>query len=315
MMAQARIPDKGWALVVDLNKCVGCYACALACKTWWNKDDSRGRHHIWWLVVETRPGAGYPRNWLEKSLRGETPSRDDYEPYVEFRYENLRSNPTGEMPPRIVPKPAPRWGPNWDWDVGVGETPEDAWFFYLPIQCMHCDSPPCVNNCPTGAMYKRSDGIVVFDPQLCMRCRACFESCPYRRIFWDEKADMPSKCNLCLPLVEKGEPPLCVRACPMRARFFGRLEDPESPVYVLVKEYGVALPLLPEFGTSPRILYIPPVLTPPRPDGKPRYDPKYLEKLFGSRVWEVKRILEEERKKGLASKLMRVLSSYPTWKL
>jgi len=63
----------------------------------------------------------------------------------------------------------------------------------------------------------------------------------------------------------------------MRARFFGRIDDPESPVYVIAREYKVALPLLPQFNTNPRVLYIPPVLTPPRPDGKPRYDRDYLE--------------------------------------
>ncbi len=309
------IPESGWCIVVDLNKCVGCQACAVVCKTWWNKDNSKGRHHIWWLIVETRPGTGYPRNWLEKSMRGEMPSKEDYEQYTEFKYEDLRNNPTSSIPPNITPEPAPTWGPNWDWDTGSGEEPSNAWFFYLPMQCMHCDDAPCVNSCPTNAMYKRDDGIVVYDPQLCMACRACFESCPYRRIFWDEKNGVPSKCILCLPFVERGEPPLCIRTCPAKARFFGRLDDPESPVYVIVKEYKAALPLLPEFNTNPRILYIPPVLIPPRPDGTPRYDKEYLEKLFGKDVWRVKEVLEAERKKGMNSKLIRVLTGYPTYKV
>lgn len=310
----SKIPEHGWCLVVDLNKCVGCQACTIACKTWWTSK-MKGADHIWWLIVETRPGTGYPKNWIEKSKRGEKPSPEDYEVPVKFAYENLLNNPTGEIPPKITPKQAPTWGPNWDWDTGKGEKPEDAWFFYLPIQCMHCDNPPCVNSCPTHAMYKRDDGIVVYDPQLCMACQACYEACPYRRIFWNYETGTPSKCILCLPLVERGEPPICVTACPMRARFFGSLDDPESPVYVIVKEYGVALPLLPEFNTNPRVLYIPPVLAPPKPDGSPRYDPEYLEKLFGKDVWRVKEVLERERRKGSESKLMKVLTSYPTYKL
>jgi Fe-S-cluster-containing dehydrogenase component len=310
-----QLPRSGWVLIIDLNKCLGCQACAIACKTWWTMSFKKGENHIWWLIVETRPGPGYPKNWLEKRERGEEITDSDYEPYTEFRYENLRNNPTNEIPPKITPQPPPRWGPNWDWDIGVGNDPTDAWFFYLPLQCMHCDNAPCMHVCPSGAIYKRNDGIVTIDPQLCMGCQACVHACPYARMYWDKRRGVPSKCILCMPFVDKGEPPLCVRACPARARYFGRIDDPESPVYVIAKEYGVALPLLPQLGTMPRVLYIPPVLTPPKPDGSPRYDMKYLEKLFGKEVWRVKKILEEERKKGMKSKLMRVLTSYPPWKI
>ena len=83
-----------------------------------------------------------------------------------------------------------------------------------------------------------------------------------------------------------------------------------APVYTLAKEYKVAIPLLPQLKTKPRILYIPPVLTPPRPDGKPRYDEKYLEDLFGKDVWRVRDVLLAERRKGSQSKLIQVLTGY-----
>ncbi len=302
-------PDKGAALVVDLNKCLGCQACAIACKVWWSSKEP-GAEHAWWLITETRPGPGYPKNWLEKSKKGERQSKKDYEPDFRFRYEELVNNTTGKTPPDITPQPAPQWGPNWNWDQGVGETPKDAWYFYLPIQCMHCENPPCVESCPSHALFKRKDGIVMLDPQLCLGCQACFEACPYRRIFWNLKLGTPSKCIMCAPLVDQGLDPICVQVCPARARFFGRIEDPDSPVHVLIKEYKVAIPLLPELNTKPRVLYVPPVLTPPRPDGKPRYDKKYLEELFSKDIWRVKEILEAERKKGRSSKLIRVLTSF-----
>jgi len=300
----------GVALVVDLNKCVGCQACAVACKVWWTSKE-KGAEHAWWLITETRPGSGYPKNWIEKSRRGERQSPEDYEPENVFRYENLINNPTDEIPPKITPDPAPSWGPNWEWDQGDGETPEDAWFFYMPIQCMHCEDAPCEESCPTHAIYRREeDGIVMTDPQLCMSCQSCFEACPYRRVFWNHYSGNPSKCILCQPLVEKGDTPICVKACTARARFFGRLEDTGSSVYVLIKESGVAIPLFPQFNTKPRIRYIPPVMLPPKPDGNPRYDEKYLEDLFGKDVWKVRDVLESEIKKGAESRLIRVLTGY-----
>ena len=298
------IPDKGYAIVVDLNKCVGCQACAIACKVWWTSKE-KGLEHAWWIVTETRPGRGYPKNWVEKVKKGVPNTREDYEADFRYRYENLLCNPSNGVP-RIYPEPLPKYGPNWEWDLGVGETPEDAWFFYLPIQCMHCENAPCVEVCPAKALYRRDDGIVVYDPDVCMSCQSCFVVCPYRRVFWNYELNRPSKCIMCVPLVERGEKPICVRVCGARARFFGRLDDPNSPVYVLAKEYKVALPLFPQFNTNPRVLYVPPVLTPPKSNGEERYDRKYLEELFGKDVWRVKEVLERERKNP-NSKLMKIL--------
>ncbi len=315
-----RLPQSGWVMVIDLNKCIGCQACSIACKVFWNLRRP-GTYHIWWRIVETRPGRGYPRDWLEKKLKGLAPSPEDYEPMVRFNYEKLFSNPTEEKPPKIIPSSIPNYGPNWDWDIGKGSKPEDAWYFYLPLQCMHCDEPVCLRVCPMPgtAIVKRDDGIVLVNPTLCGGCMQCVKACPYARMFWNSEEKSASKCIFCAPLIDNGEPPICVRVCPQRAIYFGRIEDPESPVHVILVEYGVGLPLLPslieKYGITPRVYYIPPVLTPPKPDGSPRYDEKYLDMLFGSEWRRVKRILEAERAKGLKSKLMRVLTSYPTWKL
>ena len=114
------IPDKGYAIVVDLNKCVGCQACAIACKVWWTSKE-KGLEHAWWIVTETRPGRGYPKNWVEKVKKGIPNTREDYEADFRYRYENLLSNPSNGVP-RIYPEPLPKYGPNWEWDLGVGET-------------------------------------------------------------------------------------------------------------------------------------------------------------------------------------------------
>ncbi len=298
------VPKDGYVIVVDLNKCVGCQACAVACKVWWTSQE-KGAEHAWWIITETRPGTGYPKNWVEKVEKGVSNGKEDYEEIVKFRYNELLKN-EGSESPRVYPQQIPDHGPNWDWDMGIGEAPEDAWFFYLPIQCMHCAEAPCVEACPAKALYRTEDGIVVYDPDVCMRCKTCFEICPYRRVFWNYEENRPTKCIMCYPLVEKGEEPICVRVCGAKARYFGRIDDPQSDVYVLAKEYKVAIPLFPQFKTVPRILYIPPVLTPPKNNGRERYDKAYLEKFFGKDVWRVKEVLERERQKK-DSKLMKVL--------
>jgi len=315
-----KIPDSGYVFVVDLNKCIGCQACAVACKVWW-KTDQYEAPYIWWRIVETRPGPGYPKNWLNKKMLGLELKREDYEPEAKFRYENLFNNKESTVPPRIYPLPIPQFGPNWDWDKGEGNKPEDAWFFYLPMACMHCDNPACLRVCPMPgtAIIKLPEGPVLVNPEFCGGCMQCVQACPYARMFFSFERKKASHCIMCAPLLERGEPPVCVRTCPQRAIYFGRIDDPASPVYVLAKEYKVALPLLPVLAEKhevvPRVLYIPPVLTPPKPDGTPRYDEKYMDLMFGPDWRRVKQVLEQERAKGPKSKLMQVLTMYPTWKL
>ena len=294
---------KGYAIVVDLNKCLGCEACAVECKTWWTSKE-KGLHHAWWIITETRPGTGYPKNWVDNVKNGIPPDMKDYEQEFEYRYGSL-VNYAGDDLPKIYPDPMPVYGPNWDFDSGSGKRPEDAWYFYLPVQCMHCDNAPCVEVCPAHAMYKDKKGMVVYDPTVCIGCKSCYHACPYRRIFWNNELNQPAKCIMCLPFIEKGEKPLCVRVCGGKARFFGDLGDSDSAVHVFAQEYKVAIPLFPQYKTNPRVLYIPPVLSPPA-NGKERYNKDYLEFFFGKDVWRVKDILAKERK-NKNSKLVRYL--------
>jgi complex iron-sulfur molybdoenzyme family reductase subunit beta len=278
--------------------------------------DRNGADHIWYTVVETRPGKGYPWHWEEKSKKGESMSREDYEKAHLFDYEKLRHH-KGRGMPRIFSEI--NNGPNWDEDIGKGNGVKDAWFFYLPLNCMHCEDPKCIPACPEKAIYKRKDGTVLIDMNLCQGSGECVDACPYKRIFINDNTGKAEKCILCYPRVEKGMPPVCVQTCPGKARFFGDLNDPESPVYKLVKKFKVAVPLYNEFGTMPKIYYIPPVLTPAKIDsnGNPmgeRADISYLEERFGKGIHEIKKRLVSERKKK-RSELMDLLCSYPTWKI
>jgi len=150
--------------------------------------------------------------------------------------------------------------------------------FAIPLQCNHCAEPPCLDVCPTGATFKRANGIVDIDPDKCVGCRYCMMACPYQARFFHARertyfAEGPtpfeqvgyrrhqvgvvSKCNFCLPRVERGLEPACVANCMTRARTFGDLDDPASEVSKLLRDRG-GTQLYPELGTDPSIYYLPP---------------------------------------------------------
>ena len=115
----------------------------------------------------------------------------------------------------------------------------------LPLMCQHCEHPPCVDVCPTGASFKRADGIVLVDKHICIGCRYCMMACPYKaRSFVHEettnqKAYAPrgkgtvESCTLCVHRVDEGRIPACVEACTKdghQALVFGDLKDPNSDI-------------------------------------------------------------------------------------
>ncbi|KPK05663.1 MAG: 4Fe-4S ferredoxin [Betaproteobacteria bacterium SG8_39] len=116
----------------------------------------------------------------------------------------------------------------------------------LPLMCQHCEHPPCVDVCPTGASFKRDDGIVLVDKHICIGCRYCVMACPYgARSFVHEavsgqKADVPrgkgtvEACTLCVHRVDRGEAPACVQTCNRdggKAMAFGDLNDASTEIH------------------------------------------------------------------------------------
>ena len=88
----------------------------------------------------------------------------------------------------------------------------------ISMSCNHCEEPKCVTACPVGAYSKREqDGIVVHNVNLCIGCKYCTWACPYGAPQYDSNAGKIKKCNMCVELMEKGEKPVCVQACPVRA--------------------------------------------------------------------------------------------------
>jgi anaerobic dimethyl sulfoxide reductase subunit B (iron-sulfur subunit) len=115
--------------------------------------------------------------------------------------------------------------------VGGGWTRRDgAWLhdvfaYNLSVACNHCERPVCLEACPTGAITRRPDGIVLLDGDRCVGCRYCAWVCPYGAPQFDAASGRMSKCSFCVDDLERGDAPACVTACPQRALDFG---DPEE---------------------------------------------------------------------------------------
>jgi complex iron-sulfur molybdoenzyme family reductase subunit beta len=222
----------------------------------------------------------------------------------------------------LTPNQEPTWGPNWDEDVGAGNFPNDNYFFYIPRICNHCTNPGCLSACPRDAIFKREqDGVVLVDLDRCQGYRYCIAGCPYKKIYFNPKLSKSEKCILCFPRIEKGLPPACAQQCVGRIRFVGFLDDAESQVSKLVNDYKVAIPLRPDYGTTPNVYYVPPVFTPNKFDenGAPiadseRIPDEELEKLFGKEAYHAakKTILAEhkKRKETGESELMDLLIAF-----
>jgi len=219
-------PRVRFAMVIDVGACIGCRRCQWGCKQENNIPDAISPP--WIEVFELKD---------EVNMTG-SPSLEDLETGATTSYTE-----------------SPR---------------EGRW--YLPVQCYHCDNPPCVKVCPTGATYKDKDGLVLMDYDRCIGCRFCVAACPYsaRRFNWfkpelppeDVNPEVPvrpigvaEKCTFCVHRTRNGRLPRCVEVCPVRARHFGDLNDPESEVSKLLKSNST-FQLLEEINTQPRIWYI-----------------------------------------------------------
>jgi len=109
--------------------------------------------------------------------------------------------------------------------------------------------------CPVTAMYQRPDGIVDFDREVCIGCKACMAACPYDAIYIDPVSKSAEKCNFCAHRIEQGLEPACVIVCPERAIIVGDLNDPTSEVSQIVAREKVAV-RRPEKGTNPKLFYV-----------------------------------------------------------
>jgi len=266
-------PKRQFAAVFDINKCIACQTCTLACKTTWTS--GKGQEYMLWNNVESKPYGSYPLSWDMKLLDmlgaqkwngGEYGGRTIFE-----------AAPAGKRVLGWRPDDLDYAHPNVGEDDCTGakiqqgaslQVPHLTWFFYLARICNHCTYPACLASCPRGSIYKRpEDGIVLLDQGRCRGYRECVQACPYKKTFFNPMTGTSEKCIACYPKFENGLQQQCFVNCIGKIRMSGYISKPEdarpdNPIDYLVHVRKVALPLLPQLGLEPNVYYIPPLHAP-----------------------------------------------------
>jgi molybdopterin-containing oxidoreductase family iron-sulfur binding subunit len=218
------IPGVTFAYALDLSRCIGCRRCVYACVD--ENNQSRSPQVQWIRVLEMDKDKG-----------------------VDFAHAD----------------------PYYEAD----HVPRDG-HFYVPVACQQCENPPCVKTCPTGATWKEPDGIVVIDYDWCIGCRCCMAACPYgaRHFNWATPSipteainvkthylgnrprpkGVVEKCTFCIQRTREGRYPACVEVCPVGARKFGNLLDPESEIRYILENKRVMI-LKEDLNTMPKFFY------------------------------------------------------------
>ncbi|MCP5043849.1 MAG: 4Fe-4S dicluster domain-containing protein [bacterium] len=212
---------------LDISRCTGCRRCVHACVE--ENNQSRDPELQWIRVLEFE---------REALLRGI--NLEDGDPYYEHE-----------------------------------EVPAEG-KIYIPMACQHCENSPCASVCPTGATWQEPDGIVVIDYDWCIGCRYCMAACPYgaRRFNWSDPKlpaedvnpdihiignkprgrGVVEKCSFCIQRVREGRYPACLEACPVGARKFGNMLDPESEIRYVMKHKRTFV-LKSELMSKPKFFY------------------------------------------------------------
>ena len=147
--------------------------------------------------------------------------------------------------------------------VEKGAFPDVRRFFSV-LRCNHCDDAPCMTICPVTALFRRENGIVDFDREACIGCKACMQACPYDALYIHPDHGTAEKCNFCAHRVENEMEPPCATVCPTESIIVGDMDDPASRVSHLISTRQVSV-RKPEKGTRPKVFYIegePAALTP-----------------------------------------------------
>ena len=307
---EAGATQRQFAAVFNINRCIACQTCTMACKSTWTH--SPGQELMWWNNVETKPYGSYPRDWDVKALsllEEANPGGQSWNgvvgdaraPYGRFdgvtvfeATDGFSERALGYTPTEEEWKAPNRFEDHATRFPAKGTSlPEHVgWFFYLARICNHCSYPACLASCPRNAIYKRpEDGIVLVDQGRCRGYRKCVEACPYKKAMYRPTTRTTEKCVGCFPRVEGLDPltggspmePRCMAACVGKIRLQGLVDveedgtwadQPDHPLNFLIQTEQVALPLYPQFGTQPNIYYIP-----------PRWVPRdYLRQMFGPGV-------------------------------
>jgi nitrate reductase beta subunit len=225
------------AMVMNLDKCIGCHTCSVTCKNVWT--NRRGVEYAWFNDVETKPGIGYPKSWEDQArwkggweLRGgklrlraggrlrklatlffnpELPTLDDYyEPWT-YDYETLTTAPVQKHQPvarpesQVTNKPLDlKWGPNWEDDLAGG--PETARL-----------DPNLRDGVEEQVRLAYEQAFMFYLPRICEHCLnpSCVASCPSGAMYKREEDG--------IVLVDQEQCRswrMCVSGCPYKKVYF-----------------------------------------------------------------------------------------------
>lgn len=138
--------------------------------------------------------------------------------------------------------------------IEKGEFPNTNRNFSV-MRCNHCDDSPCTDVCPVTALWERDDGIVDFDTERCIGCKACMQGCPYDALYIDPETSTAAKCNYCSHRVDAGREPACVTVCPEDAILAGDMENSDTDIAETIADQEVQA-RKPEKGTEPKLVYV-----------------------------------------------------------
>jgi Fe-S-cluster-containing dehydrogenase component len=140
-------------------------------------------------------------------------------------------------------------------DLPVIDEEQVSRAYFVPKMCNHCEDAPCNQVCPVHASFTSPEGMELVDSERCIGCGYCVQACPYGVRFINEETGTADKCTWCYHRVTEGGSPACVEACPVDARLFGRLDDPESAISKRIAETPTHV-LKEHLGTHPKTRYI-----------------------------------------------------------
>ncbi len=262
-------PAKQFGAVFDINKCIACQTCTLACKTTWTS--GRGQEYMFWNNVETKPFGSYPLGWDVQLL--DRLGQQKWEGNVYTGQTVFEAAPGGERVMLSKRETIDYSYPNVGEDEIYGSVerggslalPQQMWMFYLARICNHCTYPACLAACSRSSIYKRpEDGIVVLDQSRCRGYQECVKACPYGKVYFNAATGTSEKCIACYPKIEQGIQPQCFVNCIGKIRLQGWVSTPDkaredNPIDYLVHVRKIALPLYPQYGLEPNVYYVPPL--------------------------------------------------------
>jgi nitrate reductase beta subunit len=265
-------PQKQVAWIFDINKCIACQTCTLACKNAWTA--GKGQEVMFWNNVESKPWGFYPLGWDVRLLEKLGPQQWKGDKFTGKTI--FEKAPVGEEILGFVPEEDDYLSPNIGEDevstqIKQGDylkVPHSSWMFYLQRICNHCTYPACVAACPRKAIYKRKeDGIVLIDQERCRGYQECVRACPYKKSFFRSQTKKSEKCISCYPSLNQDLQTQCVINCIGKIRLFGfkshwKKPQENNPLDYLIHIKKIALPLYPQFGLEPNVYYIPPTNIP-----------------------------------------------------